>query len=230
VVCLHLPRIANFDDLDPLGHEDNVGLTILRAGQALPGDTDVVIIPGSKSTRSDLAFLRAQGWDVDIAAHLRRGGHVLGLCGGYQMLGQKITDPHGVEGDAGTEAGLGLLDVETVMYREKQVRPVHARHVDSGLPLDGYEIHVGITKGPDCARPFAQIGDRSDGACRSDGRVVGTYLHGMFSNDHFRAQWLSQFGAAQTNTYAETVEATLEALADHLTQHMDLDRFFSMAK
>ena len=230
VVCLRLPRVANFDDLDPLAQEDSIRLTMLQAGHALPGDTDVVIIPGSKSTRSDLAFLRAQGWDEDIAAHVRRGGHVLGLCGGYQMLGRQISDPEGVEGNPGTDAGLGLLDVETVMYREKQVRPVQANHVGSGLAVDGYEIHVGDTTGPDCDRPFAQIDDRSDGACRYDGRVVGSYLHGMFSNDAFRAHWLSQFGVAQTRNYAATVDATLDALADHLSQHMDLDRFFDLAQ
>lgn len=230
VVCLHLPRIANFDDLDPLAQEDSVRVTMLRAGHALPGDTDVVIIPGSKSTRDDLAFLRAQGWDVDIASHVRRGGYVLGLCGGYQMLGQKIADPQGIEGPAGTDTGLGLLDVQTVMHREKQVRPVQAQHVGSGLAVDGYEIHVGATTGPDCDRPFARIGHRNEGACTRDGRIVGSYLHGMFANDAFRAQWLAQFGVAQTNHYEATVDATLDALADHLAQHMDLERFFALAE
>lgn len=229
VVCLHLPRIANFDDLDPLVQEDHVRVTMLRAGHVLPVDTDVVILPGSKSTRSDLAFLRAQGWDVDIAAHVRRGGHVLGMCGGYQMLGHSIADPLGVEGTAGTDSGLGLLDIETVMHPKKQVRPVQAIHVDSGLGMSGYEIHVGDTTGPDCNRPFARIGDRREGACRADGRVAGSYLHGMFSDDTFRAYWLAQFGVTRTGRYETTVDETLDALADHLTQHMHIDRFFALA-
>ncbi|MEO0999045.1 MAG: cobyric acid synthase, partial [Pseudomonadota bacterium] len=155
VVCLRLSRIANFDDLDPLAAEPGVRLTMLGRGQAIPGDADVVILPGSKSTRGDLAFLRAQGWDVDIAAHVRRGGHVLGLCGGYQMLGHSIADPEGLEGAPGTDPGLGLLDVTTQMVAEKEVRPVSAVHVESNQPLSGYEIHIGRTDGVDCARPFA---------------------------------------------------------------------------
>ena len=229
IVCLQLARIANFDDMDPLAQEPGVRLTMLRAGQPLPGDTDVVIIPGSKSTRGDLAFLRQQGWDIDIAAHLRRGGHVLGLCGGYQMLGQHIADPDGIDGQPGTDAGLGLLDVETVMTAHKQVQPVAATHVASGLPFDGYEIHVGRTSGPDCASPFAQIGDRHDGAIRPDGRVTGTYLHGMFQSDGFRARWLERFGAQQSVDYGRTVEDTLDALADHLERCVDADALFEGA-
>ena len=229
VVCLRLPRIANFDDLDPLAQEDGVRLTMLQAGQALPGDTDVVILPGSKSTRDDLAFLRAQGWEGDLLAHLRRGGHVLGLCGGYQMLGRQIDDPHGVEGPPGTTPGLGLLDIETVMVPDKQVRPVTATHVPSGTSLDAYEIHVGRTAGPDCARPFANIAGQNDGAASADGRVVGSYLHGMFSSDAFRANWLAQFQTSSSVRYGKEVEATLDDLAAHLSKHMDTERFFALA-
>ncbi len=230
IVCLHLPRIANFDDLDPLAQEGDVRLTLLDAGNALPGDTDVVIIPGSKSTRGDLAFLRAQGWDVDIAAHLRRGGHVLGLCGGYQMLGNRIDDPEGVEGPAGSDPGLGLLDVTTRMHKGKRVEPVNALHTASALRLEGYEIHVGKSTGPDCARPFARIADRQDGAVRADGRVVGTYLHGLFANDAFRTHWLAQFGRSSTTIYADSVDRTLDDLATHLTRHMDVTGLFAAAE
>jgi len=230
IVCLQLSRIANFDDMDPLAQEPNVRLTMLRAGQALPGDADVVIIPGSKSTRGDLAFLRAQGWDTDIAAHVRRGGHVLGLCGGYQMLGASIADPEGLEGAAGTDAGLGLLDVSTVMTPKKQVRPVHALHADSELPLTGYEIHIGRTDGPDCARPFAILPDHRDGAKSRDGRIVGTYLHGMFSNDAFRAAWLAALGATQSLAYDDTVNDVLDALATHLEAHADVDGLIATAR
>ncbi|MEM9576690.1 MAG: cobyric acid synthase [Pseudomonadota bacterium] len=230
IVCLHLSRMANFDDLDPLSQEPSVRLTMLRAGQALPGDTDIVIIPGSKSTRGDLAYLRDQGWDGDIAAHVRRGGHVLGMCGGYQMLGRSIADPEGLEGAAGADPGLGLLDIETVMHRTKQVTQTDAVHCASGQRISGYEIHLGHTEGPDCARPFAQIGDRHDGAHSSDGRIVGTYLHGMFRDDGFRRAWLAGFGAEQQASYTAAVEEALDHLADHLAQHARVERIFGLAR
>ncbi|WP_299297183.1 cobyric acid synthase [uncultured Tateyamaria sp.] len=231
VVCLKLSRIANFDDMDPLAHEPGVRVTMLHAGQALPGDTDVVVIPGSKSTRSDMDFLRAQGWDADIYAHVRRGGHVLGICGGYQMLGHAIDDPDGIEGAPGSAAGLGLLDVRTEMTGDKRLTETQAVHADSGLAVTGYEIHKGRTTGPDCARPFARIGDKADGAIRSDGRVVGSYLHGMFRDDAFRRHWLAGLGASAGNAgYTQTVEATLDALADHLETHLDVDAILACAR
>lgn len=223
IVCLRLSRIANFDDMDPLAQEPGVRLTMLEPGAPLPGDADVVIIPGSKSTRGDLAFLRAQGWDLDLAAHLRRGGHVLGICGGYQMLGSRISDPDGIEGTAGTDAGLGLLDVETVMTGDKRLTQVAATHAPSGTVFDGYEIHIGRTTGPDCTRPFAQINGQPEGAISDTGQVSGSYLHGMFRNDDFRAAWLAQFGTAQSVNYDVSVDATLDALADHLEETLDID-------
>ncbi|MGV6839929.1 MAG: cobyric acid synthase, partial [Planktomarina sp.] len=164
IVCLKLSRMANFDDLDPLAQEPGVRLTMLDPGHAIPGDADVVIIPGSKSTRGDLAFLKSQGWDVDLMAHVRRGGHVLGICGGYQMLGCRIDDPEGIEGAPGSEDGLGLLNVTTQMSGAKTLTQVTAQHAPTGQDFEGYEIHIGQTSGPDCARPFAQIGSRKDGA------------------------------------------------------------------
>lgn len=221
IVCLRLSRIANFDDMDPLAQEPGVRLTMLGAGQAIPGDADVVIIPGSKSTRGDLAYLRAQGWDVDLAAHIRRGGHVLGICGGYQMLGQHVADPDGIEGASGTDAGLGLLDVETVMTGDKRLTQVHAVHAPSTTPFRGYEIHIGRTQGPDCERPFALVAGQHEGAISGTGRVSGSYLHGMFRDDGFRAAWLAQFGVAASVSYDATVEATLDGLAAHLEAVMD---------
>ncbi|MGB1034844.1 MAG: cobyric acid synthase, partial [Primorskyibacter sp.] len=185
VVCLRLSRIANFDDLDPLTQDPGVRLTMLGPGQALPGDADLVIIPGSKSTRGDLAFLRAQGWDIDLQAHHRRGGHVLGICGGYQMLGHAVHDPDGIEGPAGTSQGLGLLDVTTTMTGDKRLTNVTARHPASGTDLSGYEIHIGRTDGPDRARPFCLVADHPEGASSPDGHVMGSYLHGMFQSDAF---------------------------------------------
>ncbi|MGE3875629.1 MAG: cobyric acid synthase, partial [Parvibaculaceae bacterium] len=190
-----LPRIANFDDLDPLKLEPGVTLSIVQPGTALPGEADLVIIPGSKSTIADLEALRAEGWHLDLAAHRRRGGAVLGLCGGYQMLGKTIHDPLGLEGPAGSSPGLALLDVETTLVPSKTLTRVQARHVRSGTAVSGYEIHLGTTAGPDCDRPFALIGEAPDGAQSRDGRVMGTYIHGLFSDDAFRRHFLKSLGA-----------------------------------
>ncbi|WP_062762876.1 cobyric acid synthase [Falsirhodobacter sp. alg1] len=228
VVCLILSRIANFDDLDPLAAEPSVDLVLLRAGQAIPGDADVVIIPGTKSTRGDLAYLRAQGWDIDLAAHVRRGGHVFGICGGFQMLGRTIADPDGIEGPAGTSDGLGHLDVATIMTADKRLARVTG--VRNGIPFAGYEIHIGMTEGPDRLRPFARVDGRPEGATSVDGRISGSYLHGMFAHDTFRAAWLSGFGATGTARYGAGVEDALNALADHLEDHMDIPGLLSLAR
>ncbi|MDP2580611.1 cobyric acid synthase [Shimia thalassica] len=231
VACLGLSRIANFDDLDPLAQEEGVTLTVLRAGQAIPGDTDLVIIPGSKSTRGDLAFLREQGWDIDLMAHVRRGGHVLGICGGYQMLGSVVRDPDGIEGPAGDTAGLGLLDLETVMSSDKRLTETNAVHAASGQGFHGYEIHIGRTEGRDRDRPFAMVDGRPEGAVSSDGRISGSYLHGMFRDDGFRRAWLEGLGAQASDVgYDATVEATLDALADHMEAHLDVAGMLGVAR
>lgn len=225
-----LPRIANFDDLDPLKLEPGVTLEIVQPGKPIPRNTDLVIIPGSKSTIGDLIALRAQGWDIDIAAHRRQGGAVLGVCGGYQMLGRMIHDPQGLEGPAGSSPGLGLLDVETTLLPDKTLTRVTARHVASGLDVTGYEIHLGTTQGQDCARPFTFIGDAPDGAASADGRVMGTYIHGLFAGDDFRRHFLSRLGAeAGTLAFEPTVEATLDKLAFHLARHLDIERLLGLA-
>ena len=235
VVCLALSRIANFDDLDPLAQHPGVRVTMLRAGQALPGDADLVIVPGSKSTRGDLAFLRAQGWDVDLAAHRRRGGAILGICGGYQMLGRMVSDPEGIEGPAGDSPGLGLLDVETVMTGDKRLTRTAAEHVATGCGFAGYEIHIGRSDGADCARPFARVDGRAEGAVSADGRVMGSYLHGMFRDDGFRAAFLDGVGAGMAPVpggtgYDRSVEDALDALARHVEANLDLDALFSAAR
>lgn len=231
IAVLAFSRIANFDDLDPLAAEPGVDLRFVHPGAPIPADAKLVILPGSKSTRADLAFLRRQGWDIDLAAHYRRGGHVLGVCGGYQMLGQRISDPGGIEGSAGDTDGLGLLDVVTVMQADKQVARVDARHGASGLPFSGYEIHIGRTDGPDRARPFATIKGMPEGAMSVCGRVTGSYLHGMFSDDAFRAAFLAQINIeTQGLKYRASVEATLDALADHLERHLDVDALLALAR
>ncbi|MEP1353685.1 MAG: cobyric acid synthase [Tateyamaria sp.] len=231
IVCLKLSRIANFDDLDPLAQEPGVRVTMLHAGQPLPGDTDVVIIPGSKSTIGDLAFLKAQGWDEDVRAHHRRGGHVLGICGGFQMLGRGVDDPDGIEGPPAQASGIGLLDVETTMTGDKRLTTVEALHVPTGQQFDGYEIHIGRSEGPDRARAFASVAGQDEGAISPDGRVAGSYLHGMFRDDGFRAAWLAGFGVATSATaYDQTVETTLDKLADHLETHLDVPALLACAR
>lgn len=230
VAWLALSRIANFDDLDPLKAEPAVSLTMVRAGQPIPCDSDLVILPGTKSTVGDLAFLRAQGWDIDLAAHVRRGGAVLGICGGYQMLGRVIADPDGIEGAAGETGGLGLLDVVTVMSAEKRLTRTSAIHAASGAAMEGYEIHIGRTEGPDRARPFAMVDGMAEGAVSADGRIMGSYLHGMFTGDAFRAAFLGGLGAASVAGYGQGVEAVLDALADHMEAHLDVAGLLALAR
>ncbi len=225
-----LPHIANFDDLDPLLAEPAVEVQRIRPGTALPGDADLVILPGSKATIADLAALREAGFDLDIAAHRRRGGTVLGLCGGYQMLGREIADPEGIEGPPARVPGLGLLDVATTLSGDKRLTRIEGRSTD-GARFVGYEMHLGRTEGPDRARPFAHLADgTAEGASSADGRVVGTYLHGLFAAEAQRAAWLARFAAGPPAiAYEAGVEATLDALAAHLEAHLDLDRLLSLA-
>jgi adenosylcobyric acid synthase len=231
IAVLRLPRIANFDDLDPLRMTPGVTLHFVHPGDVIPADVKLVIIPGSKSTIADLAAVRAAGWDIDIRAHVRRGGHVLGLCGGYQMLGHSISDPLGIEGPAMTVAGLGLLDVHTILNGSKTLDHVSGVHVASGEAIGGYEIHLGKTTGADCSRPFAMIGDRPDGATSADGLVIGTYMHGCFGSDRFRQALLASLGAETGDfSYSKTVETVLDSLALHIEAHLDLEAILSMAR
>ncbi|QPM89008.1 Cobyric acid synthase [Pseudooceanicola algae] len=224
-----LGRIANFDDLDPLAAEPGVTLEIIAPGRPLPGDAALVLIPGSKATIADLDAFRANGWDIDLAAHIRRGGHVLGLCGGYQMLGQSVSDPEGLEGRPGRYPGLGHLNIDTVMRPGKRVALSAARHPASGAALSGYEIHLGETSGPDCDRAWLDLSGRREGAASEDGRIQGCYLHGLFASDGFRATFLDRLGAPSQPGYGASVDRVLDDLAAHIEAHMDLDRLLAMA-
>ena len=226
-----LSRIANFDDLDPLALDPALSVEMVAPGRPLPLDADLVIIPGSKSTRGDLAFFREQGWEIDLAAILRRGGRVLGLCGGYQMLGRTIADPQGIEGPAGTSPGLGHLAIDTVMRPDKHVTQVRARHIASDTPVSGYEIHIGESEGPDRARPLFDRDGAPEGAISADGRAMGSYLHGLFGEDAFRRAFLAQISAPASDlAYGAQVEAALDALADHLETHCDCDGLLAIAR
>jgi len=232
IVVPLLPHIANFDDLDPLEAEPAVDLVRVRPGAALPADASLVILPGSKAVIADLKALRDAGFDIDIAAHVRHGGMVLGLCGGYQMLGRAVHDPDGIEGPAGgTAPGLGLLDVETTLSAEKRLEPAHGTTFD-GEPFSGYEMHMGVTAGPDCARPFARLADATpEGASSADGHVIGTYVHGLFADDRQRAAWLARFSGGPTQvSYEASVDAILDRLAAHLEAHVDVDRLLTISR
>jgi adenosylcobyric acid synthase len=227
-----LPRISNFDDLDPLRNEPDVSIELIEPGLTLPRDADLILLPGSKSTIDDLASLRGEGWDIDIRAHVRQGRRVLGLCGGYQMLGTSIADPHGIEGPPRTVPGLGLLNVTTEFGTDKKLVEVSGTLEKSGAAFKGYEMHVGGTDGPDAARPLLLFADgRIDGATSADGLVSGCYVHGLFTSDAARAAVLSDFGAASSGESYETmIDAVLDHLAEHIAAHVDTDALFSFAR
>ena len=227
-----LPGIANFDDLDPLRLEPSVRLVMVRRGETLPCEAKLVILPGSKTTIADLAALRDEGWDIDLAAHVRRGGHVLGLCGGYQMLGQRVADPLGIEGPVAAVAGLGYLAVATELTGDKNLAPVSGTSVTDGTPFRGYEMHVGRTDGPDRARPLLRFDDgRTDGAVSANGRIAGGYVHGLFADDSQRAALLARLGAASDGlSYEAGQEAVLDELAAHIEGSVDLDRLIAIAR
>ena len=227
-----LPNIANFDDLDPLKAEPGVSVIFIPPGAPLPGDARLVILPGSKATIADLMAFRAEGWHIDLAAHLRRGGRVLGVCGGYQMLGRSIADPFGVEGRRGHTEGLGLLDVATVLGAQKKLSQTRGECVAEGAPFDGYEMHMGETTGPDCARPALRFDDgRLDGAVSRDGLVSGVYVHGLFTREQQRAVWLRRLEVEPSSLrYEAQIDETLDALAEHIADHVDLDQLLELAR
>lgn len=230
IACPILPRISNFDDLDPLKLEPSIELVMVPPGQPIPAETALVVLPGSKATIADLAFLRSEGWDIDILAHHRRGGAVLGLCGGYQMLGHRIADPQGIEGAPDAVAGLGLLNVETVLAPEKMLRRTSGEGF--GARFEGYEMHMGETTGPDCAHPFARLaGLDDDGAVSPDGLVMGTYVHGLLASSALRSALLDRIDAASARVdYAAAVDNALDEIAEALEKHLDVDALLTLAK
>ena len=229
VACPITPRIANFDDLDPLRLEPDVDLVMVPPGTPIP-DCALIVLAGSKATCADIAALREQGWDIDILAHHRRGRPVLGLCGGYQMLGRSVDDPDGREGPPGKVAGLGLLDVDTVLRGDKTLREVRGEAL--GAPFAGYEIHLGVTTGPDTARPLGHFADgRAEGAVSADGLVAGSYVHGLLDLAEQRAAWLARIGVeAHGPDHVADVDAALDEIAAALEAHLDIDAIIAIAR
>lgn len=227
-----LSRISNFDDLDPLLAEPDVEVRFIQPGSALPGDADLVVLPGSKATIADLRFLKHQGWDIDVTAHLRRGGWLIGLCGGYQMLGEQVRDPTGIEGEATTETGLSLLAVDTELRAAKHLTRVEGQFLATSDRVYGYEMHVGVTTGRATESPMLRLAGRNDGAVSADGKVMGCYLHGLFAADVFRHALLARIreGAGAGVAYERLIERTLDDLAAYLELHIDLDAMLASAR
>jgi adenosylcobyric acid synthase len=228
IACPITPRIANFDDLDPLRLEPEVDLVMVPPGRPLP-DAALIVLAGSKATCADLGSMRAFGWDIDILAHVRKGRPVLGLCGGYQMLGHSVSDPNGIEGPPGSVPGLNLLDVDTVLGGDKVLRQVTGEAL--GARFSGYEIHLGRTTGPDTERPVGRIDDgRGDGAMSADGLVAGSYVHGLLGESAQRRAWLARIGVAGAGPdHAADVDAALDEIAAALEAHVDIDAMLSIA-
>ncbi|MGV7119282.1 cobyric acid synthase [Sphingopyxis sp. 550A] len=229
VACPILPRISNFDDLDPLKLEPGVRLVMVPPGRPIPAEAALIVLPGSKATIADLAALRCEGWDIDIRAHARRGGHVLGLCGGYQMLGRLIVDDGGIEGAPGRAEGLGLLDVETRLAPAKTLRAVTGTAL--GAPIAGYEMHMGETTGAGTERPFGMIGGRPEGAIGADGRVMGSYVHGLLASAELRHALLARLGTVGgERDYHAAVDGALDAIAAELERHVAIDALIAIAQ
>jgi adenosylcobyric acid synthase len=231
VVVPKLAHISNYDDFDPLIAEPDVDLQFVSAGDALPGDADLIILPGSKTTIADMADLRRQGWDIDIQAHLRRGGNVFGICAGYQMLGTLIGDLDKIEGDITSIEGLGLLNVQTELGGDKSLIEALATSTQGFGEFQGYEMHIGTTTGPECDNPFVEIEGQSAGAVSVDGKVAGCYLHGLFANDTFRHAFLTNLKGRENSgvAYDLQVEQALDAVAVAFEAALDIDALLAAA-
>lgn len=232
----HLPRIANFDDLDPLAAEPDVALRLVEPGEELPLDADMILLCGSKSTRGDLAALRENNWADRIVEAAQHGAQVFGICGGYQMLGRSVRDPAGLEGPAGDTPGLGILDVETVISPGKTLAPVTGKSAVTGDAISGFEMHMGKTSGPDADLPMLLIADnpadRPEGAQSANGNVAGTYVHGLFASDTFRHNFLKHLSPARSKGFDWNgqIDIALDRLADHIEEHIDTAQLLEIAR
>ncbi|OUR78607.1 cobyric acid synthase CobQ [Alphaproteobacteria bacterium 46_93_T64] len=226
-----LSRIANYDDFDPLIAEPDVNIHMVKAGEPLPTGMDLVILPGSKATLADMQYLRAQGWDTDILSHIRHGGSVIGICGGYQMLGTELLDPEGREGNLTKIDGLGLLDFKTTMTGNKKLLEESGTEHLTKSRVRGYHMHLGDTFGPALERPMLHLQSGPDGVISKDGAIMGSYLHGLFANDEFRTNLINRFrrNDQKLERFEIRIEQTLDHLADHLEKHIAIDRLLEIA-
>ncbi len=224
IVVPVFPHIANHTDLDALRLHPQVNLQFITTGQ-MKSDADVIILAGSKSVQSDLDWLKQQGWQEHIQKHLRYGGKLIGICGGYQMLGQKLHDPNGIEGPAGSGAGLGLLDFETVLETQKQLTRVEGQFIWDNAAVTGYEIHMCTSKGPALSHPAVKLKDKVDGVISKDGQIIGTYLHGLFDKETALHSLLNWAGLQDIENfdYESLREQELDRLASEMQQHIDID-------
>jgi adenosylcobyric acid synthase len=257
VVVPVLPRISNHTDFDALGLHPGVDFHFVSIDET-PPPADLIILPGSKSVRADLAFLLERGWREHLQKHLRYGGKLLGICGGFQMLGRALHDPLGLEGAPGTSDGLGWLEVETTLAMDKQLRNVSGRlawgepaqgrpQLESTPPrgaategsvgavhsaaVTGYEIHAGVSSGVALACPFALLDGRNDGAISDDGQVAGTYLHGLFDTPAAANAVLAWAGLQEewaTPDIQALREVAIDRLADAVEAHLDLPRLLAI--
>jgi adenosylcobyric acid synthase len=226
-----LPRISNFDDFDPLIADPAVNVHMIKPDNPLPAGMDLIILPGSKATLSDMQFIKDTGWDIDIHAHVRQGGSVIGICGGYQMMGNNLFDPDGLEGPVREVKGLGFLDFDTTLTAQKKLLEETGSETLSGAKISGYHMHLGVSNGPALERPFLQLASGPDGVLSKDSRLMGCYLHGLFANETFRLNLLKRFssGVQLLAGFETQVETTLDALAQHLEQYFDLDQLLEVS-
>lgn len=202
---------------------------MLRSGERIPNDADFVIIPGSKSTVTDIFYIKKNNWDLDLKLHLAKGKHVLGICAGFQILGKEVNDPNGIESTQKKVEGLGLLDISTFMQDTKKIVKVSALHLESRLKFDGFEIHLGKTFGPDCENPFSKINGRSDGAISKNGLVMGSYVHGMFKNNLFRSFFLNKILGIQSNyNYQENLDKALDEFSRLIDKNIQVNKLLNL--
>jgi adenosylcobyric acid synthase len=223
------PRISNHTDFDALRLNPHVDFSFIGPEETIP-PADLIILPGSKAVRADLQFLRTQGWEAAIARHLRYGGKLIGICGGFQMLGTEIHDPLGLEGAPGSLLGLGYLDMHTTLEAQKQLHNREGCLSLGAAPVRGYEIHAGISHGADLNRPVVHYGEHTDGARSADDQVLGTYLHGVFDTPEGSDALLAWAGLREVKSpdIGALREASIERLADTIAEHMDTDRLLAI--
>lgn len=237
IAALRLPHISNFTDFNPLIRNEQVSFHYLSKPRSLDG-YDALMIPGTKNVRFDLQWLKDIGWEKPIHAFAQNGGTILGVCGGYQMLGHQVHDPHGIEGDPGSTSGFGLLDIETTLEQEKVLSRSQGKLAD-GTYIDGYEIHMGQTVLGSEAKPLVFVKNRNqeqiediDGAVSSDGNIEGSYFHGLFDFPDFRNHYLQKlkptYRAEDAQVAAAFKQTQYDLLADHFEQHLDMEKLISI--